>query len=365
MENLKIANPFFARDLDYMAGKFPRAEHFESGTILITGCAGFLGFTFSHYFAHLPQVRRIILLDTFLLSRPDWLAGLALDPRVSVHQFDIARDDLTAIPGAAEATHVLHMASIASPFFYRKYPLETVDANIWGLRKLLDFYRGRNSLRGLLFFSSSEIYGDPEASRIPTDEEYRGNVSCLGPRACYDEAKRFGETLCEIFADREGVPIRVVRPFNNYGPGMSPADRRLPADFAQAILSGKDITILSSGTPTRTFCYVADAVVGYLLALTHSEFDVFNIGTETPEISIRQFAEICASKGKLVCGYAGAISFGKSEDREYLANNPERRCPNINKARRVLGYAPEILVEQGVEQFLKFLWHEQHPSSAS
>jgi nucleoside-diphosphate-sugar epimerase len=186
----------------------------------------------------------------------------------------------------------VHGASIASPTFYRKYPVETLDANIWGLRHILDLYRGRDTLKGLLFFSSSEIYGDPDPSAIPTPETYRGNVSCHGPRACYDESKRFGETMAWVYAQQFGMPITVARPFNNYGPGMRLGDKRLPADFALAVTEGRDLVILSDGTPTRTFCYVADAVAGYLLCLLHGSYDYFNIGIDKPEIMVRELAEI-------------------------------------------------------------------------
>ena len=146
------------------------------------------------------------------------------------------------------------MASIASPSFYRKYPIETLDANIWGLRRLLDFYCEKN-IRGLAFYSSSEIYGDPTPENIPTPETYRGNVDCQGPRACYDEAKRFGETMCYLFHQKYNMPITIIRPFNNYGPGVRLNDARVLADFANAVRQNKDIVMFSDGSPTRTFCY--------------------------------------------------------------------------------------------------------------
>src|SRR5690606_23053156 len=116
---------------------------------------------------------------------------------------------------ASGPVHVIHAASIASPTYYRQFPVETIDANIWGLRRILDQARELD-LRGLLFFSSSEIYGDPPPDQIPTNEEYRGNVSCTGPRACYDESKRFGETIAWVYAQQYGTPITIARPFNNY-----------------------------------------------------------------------------------------------------------------------------------------------------
>ena len=144
-----------------------------------------------------------------------------------------------------------------------------MDANINGLRSLLDWSLRRSAsaarpVEGFLFFSSSEIYGDPTPENIPTPETYRGNVSCTGPRACYDESKRYGETLCVNFAHQYGLPVQIARPFNNYGPGLKITDRRVIPDFARDILDGRDIVMLSDGSATRTFCYVADAVDGLL-----------------------------------------------------------------------------------------------------
>src|SRR3977135_861476 len=141
-----------------------------------------------------------------------------------------------------------------------------MDANVGGLRNLLDYglrqAKSGSPLSGFLFFSSSEIYGDPPPDQIPTPETYRGLVSCTGPRACYDEAKRYGETLCVAFARQHGVATRLAPPFNNYGPGLKINDGRVLPDFARDALAGRDIVMLSDGSATRTFCYAADAIVG-------------------------------------------------------------------------------------------------------
>ena len=220
-----------------------------------------------HFFSRFQKelgIENIIGVDNFLLGRPEWINSLTENSTsLKVHAIDITDAKMEKIPEAEKADIIIHMASIASPTFYRKYPLETVDANIWGLRKLLDYYKNK-SVRGFLFFSSSEIYGDPAPECIPINEEYRGNVSTMGPRACYDEAKRFGETLCHIFSAQFELPITIARPFNNYGPGMHLGDKRVPADFARAIFSNQDIEIFSDGSPTRTFCYISDAITGYL-----------------------------------------------------------------------------------------------------
>ena len=210
----------------------------------------------------------------------------------------------------------------------------------------------------MLFFSSSEIYGDPNSSSIPTNEEYKGNVSCHGPRACYDESKRFGETLCWVYAKEYGMPITIARPFNNYGPGMSLTDKRLPADFANNIIEGRDLIIFSDGSPTRTFCYISDAITGYLLCLTYGQYDYFNIGNNIPEISVSEFAKIFKSNGHKVFGYQGSIFHKKSDDIDYMTDNPNRRCPDISKARKKLNYIPKVNVEEGVERYLKFLKEE-------
>jgi UDP-glucuronate decarboxylase len=158
-----------------------------------------------------------------------------------------------------------------------------------------------------------------------------------------------------LFAQHYNMPIDVVRPFNNYGPGMKINDKRVPADFALDIKENRNIEILSNGSPTRTFCYIADAVCGYLKVLLHGTYDYFNIGIDKPEISISQLAEIYVTAGKEIFGYTGKVVYATSCEKEYLTNNPQRRCPDINKARRVLGYSPSISAEDGVRRFLTFI----------
>lgn len=352
-------NKILEEDLQRIHESFEERSKLTGSTVLITGCAGFLGFAFLNYFLAYAEelgLRKVIGLDNFLLSRPKWLDDLEKQHKhkLELQKFDIVTDDIASIPGADEAGYVLHLASIASPTFYRRYPIETIDANIWGLRRLLDFYQDRG-LQGLLFFSSSEIYGDPVAEAIPTPESYNGNVASIGPRACYDEAKRFGETICYNFAEKFEMPITVARPFNNYGPGMSLEDKRVPADFAKAALEGRNIEIFSDGTPTRTFCYITDAITGYLKILTHGRFDVFNIGIEKPEISIRDFAELNVNAARDLFGHDIQAEFEPPPEANYLTHNPNRRCPDISKARKLLNYNPVVSVEEGIPRFLKYL----------
>jgi len=332
---------------------------FQGSTILLTGGAGFLGYYFITFFSHFQKelgIKRVICLDNFQVGCPKWLQDLSEAGKVELHKFNVITDDIASVPGAEAADYIYHMASIASPIFYRKYPIETLDANIWGLRSLLDFYCEKK-IRGLVFFSSSEIYGDPTPDNIPTPETYRGNVDCQGPRACYDEAKRFGETMCYLFNQKYNMPITIIRPFNNFGPGMRLNDARVPADFANAVLQNKDIKMFSDGSPTRTFCYITDAITGYIKGLLYAKdgFEAFNIGMDKPEISIKKLAEIYTEAGKEVFDYTGKATFAISEDKEYLQNNPNRRCPVIDKARKLLNYNPQVSVEQGVRYFLEYI----------
>lgn len=335
-----------------------RAE-FWGSTVLFTGGAGFLGYYFIQFLTHYRQdlgIKKVICLDNFQVGCPQWLKELSGDGAVELHKFNVITDDVANVPGAEDADYIYHMASIASPIFYRKYPIETLDANIWGLRRLLDFYC-KKPIKGLAFYSSSEIYGDPTPENIPTPESYRGNVDCQGPRACYDEAKRFGETMCYLFHEKYAMPISIIRPFNVYGPGLRLNDARVPADFAKAIWKNQDIVIYSDGRPTRAFNYITDAVTGDLKALLHARkgFETFNIGEDRPEISIQRLAEIYIEAGKEILGYTGQVRFAVSEDPDYLTNNPSRRCPVIDKARTLLGYAPQVPVEQGVRYFLEYI----------
>ncbi|MCL2208698.1 MAG: NAD-dependent epimerase/dehydratase family protein [Treponema sp.] len=329
----------------------------RDAVILITGACGFLGYYLMHFLRQTASdlgIKKVIALDNFMLGKPAWLEKFTGNPFFVIEQFDIISGNIGEVQFADNANYIIHMASIASPVFYRKYPIETLDANIWGLRKLLDFYREK-SIKGFLFFSSSEIYGDPDSKNIPTPEEYFGYVSITGPRACYDESKRFGETMCMLFAQQYNMPVSVARPFNNYGPGMKLNDKRVPADFALAVFEGHDIDILSNGSPTRTFCHIADSAGGYLKILLHGKYDYFNIGIEKPEITVNDLAQIYVKAGKEIFNYKGQVKYTVSSDNHYLTNNPQRRCPDITKAKSVLGYNPVIYAEEGIQRFLKYL----------
>jgi UDP-glucuronate decarboxylase len=314
--------------------------------LLIVGGAGFLG-----YYLVQSAVRAgidVTVYDNFSRGTPDWLLSLE---KVTTVKHDITHP----MPSEADFGYLIHAGSIASPTFYRNYPIETMDANVNGLRNLLDYSVG-HGVKGFLFYSSSEIYGDPTPENIPTPEDYRGYVSCTGPRACYDEAKRYGETLCVNFARVHGVPVKAARPFNNYGPGLKITDRRVIPDFVRDVLAGRDIVMLSDGSPMRTFCYVADAVIGYYKVLVNGRpGEAYNVGVENPEISMADLAERIVALGRDLFGYGGRVVRQVSSDADYLIDNPNRRCPVITKARDELGYDPKIGIDEGLRRSM--LWY--------
>jgi len=355
-------------DLDSMCANLKEEFACLSGKrLLITGGAGFLG----HYFVQAalhwnnqvhPEAHpiKVVIYDSCVRGMPQWLSKLEGDPNLTLIRHDI-RNPLPSEMG--DFQYIIHAASIASPTYYRRDPIGTMDANVNGLRMLLEYSRGQKEkgrpVEGFLFFSSSEIYGDPSSDSIPTPETYRGLVSCTGPRACYDEAKRYGETLCVNFAQQLGIPVKVARPFNNYGPGLKISDRRVIPDFARDIMDGRDIVMLSDGSPRRTFCYAADAVTGYYKVLTKGHTgEAYNIGVEVPEISMVELAEKLAGLAKELFGYKGKVIRQASQDTNYLIDNPNRRCPVIMKARAHIGYNPTVSLGEGLKRSL--IWYNEN-----
>lgn len=354
-------------DLDYICDNLANELNAIAGKkLLITGGAGFLGYYLVQSVLHWNErvfndkKIKVTVYDNYIRGVPDWLSNLSGNQYLELFKHDM-RNPLPKDIGSYE--YIIHAASIASPIYYRKYPIETMDANVNGLRSLLEYSlhqkeKGR-PVEGFLYYSTSEIYGDPTPENIPTPETYRGNVSCTGPRACYDEAKRYGETLAVNFARQHELHIKTARPFNNYGPGLKITDRRVLPDFARDVLSGRDIVMLSDGSPTRTFCYVADAIIGYYKILTKGQDgEAYNIGVSEPEISMRDFASKVVGLAKDLFGYEGKLVHKTSSDKDYLVDNPNRRCPIIDKARSHLNYNPSISLEEGLKRSL--LWYRDN-----
>ena len=367
---LPSLDELLGRDLDYIRDNLRQEFGAIAGkNLLITGGAGFLGYYLVLAALHWNKSAgsssriRVTVYDNFVRGTPSWLTALQGDPSLTL----VRQDMIQPLPAdIGDFAYIIHAAGIASPMYYRKYPLQTIDANINGLRNLLDYSvrqaeRGK-PVEGFLFYSSSEIYGDPAPEFIPTAEDYRGNVSCTGPRACYDESKRFGETICVTFARQHGVAVKMARPFNNYGPGLKITDGRVLPDFARDVLNGRDIVMYSDGSPKRTFCYSADAITGYYKVLVRGHpGEAYNIGVERPEISIAELADKVITTARELFDYRGKLVRNASAESDYLVDNPNRRCPVIEKARSHLGYDPGILVDDGLRRSL--MWYHYNRSA--
>lgn len=343
--------------LDQLAGKH----------ILITGGRGFLGRYLTAVLAELNARHlvgrevRVTVLDNFISAGE---AGRDMPdlPHVRFVEHDVIKPyyprpasgrgwtgTLLDKPGE-RIDFILHAAGIASPAHYRKYPLETLEVATTGLKNSLELARANPGCR-LLFFSSSEIYGDPTEGNVPTPEIYRGNVACLGARAAYDESKRLGETLIQIYQQQFGVHGMIVRPFNFFGCSMQPTDYRVLPNFAAKISLGESIEIYGDGKQTRTYCYVADGVGGILRVLLLGRAgEPYNIGNPTPEISVNDLSSIINGLG---FKHTAVI---KDHPASYPADEPQRRCPDISKAQRELGYTPRISLEEGLRRF--FTWSQ-------
>jgi UDP-glucuronate decarboxylase len=329
------------------------AVKLSDSTVLLTGASGFLG---KYFMAVLSGIRkkypesklRVIAIDNYTTSKREDIA----QGDIGDHVEWIYADAKIASELPDKFDYIIHAAGIASPQHYRARPLETIYVAVDVTRSLLE--RAKKDNARFLFFSSSEIYGDPISNEVPTKETYRGNVTSRGPRACYDESKRLGETLCWVYSENYGVHASVVRPFNVYGPGMMPTDYRVLPNFAWSVASGKEITIYGDGKQTRTFCYITDAIIGFLKVLVNSEQpEVFNVGNPSPEISINDLVKVIGN----VLNIEPLISHVNYPD-SYPADEPMRRCPDINKIQTLLNYAPSVNLEEGLKRF--FRWSEMY-----
>lgn len=325
------------------------AERLAGQTVLISGGAGFLGKYFLGVFSSLnehvlAEPCRVISVDNYITGERDQ----NFDYSDQHHILDVWGDVTYPLPVREDINYIIHAAGLASPVYYMKYPLETIESAVTGAKNLLELARQNKHLAGFLFFSSSEIYGDPDPTAIPTPETYYGNVSSVGPRACYDESKRLAETICTIYHQQHGIPVKMVRPFNIFGPGMKHNDRRVVPMFAYQALNGLPITVHGDGHQTRTFCYITDAMVGFLkVLLAGRPGEAYNIGNEANEISMRDLAHVFVELAGEAASYQ-LIPYPAT----YPAGEPQRRCPDLTKARQELRYAPQVNFRDGLARAL-------------
>lgn len=317
-------------------------------TLLISGGSGFLGRyflrTFQYLNAHvLKKPMRVISIDNLITGDRD--NAFKNDPNI----LDLWADVTQPLPIRENIDYIIHAAGLASPVYYQQYPLETIESAVTGAKNLLELAHKNPKVQGFLFFSSSEIYGDPDSKAVPTPETYFGHVSSVGPRACYDESKRLTETICTIYHQKYGIPVTMVRPFNVFGPGMKHNDRRVVPMFAYQALNGEVLTVHGDGSQTRTFCYITDAIEGFLrVLLLGKPGNAYNIGNDDNEISMRNFAGLFSDF--IPGAKCQLIAYPPS----YPAGEPQRRCPDLTKAKKQLGYKPKVSMREGLKRFIRW-----------
>jgi UDP-glucuronate decarboxylase len=302
--------------------------------VLVTGGAGFLG---SHLCEHLlAQSNDVLCVDNYFTGRKDNIAHLLSNPH-----FEAMRHDIT-FPLYVEVDEIYNLACPASPIHYQYDPVQTTKTSVIGAINVLGLAKRVGAK--VLQSSTSEVYGDPTVH--PQTEEYRGNVNPLGPRACYDEGKRCAETLFFDYLRQHKTRIKVARIFNTYGPRMHPNDGRVVSNFIMQALRGDDITLFGDGSQTRAFCYVED-LVGGLIRLMATDDEVtgpVNIGNPH-EISVRELAE-------RVIRLTGSRS--RTVFRPLPQDDPTQRCPDIALARRILGWEPNVKLDEGLARTIGY-----------
>ncbi len=312
----------------------PDDMYLTAKRILVTGGAGFLG---SHLCATLlEQGHEVLCVDNFFTGRRGNLRHLLNNPR-----FEVMRHDVT-FPLYVEVDEIYNLACPASPFHYQHDPVQTTKTAVHGAINMLGLAK-RVGAR-ILQASTSEVYGDPQIH--PQTEDYVGHVNPIGPRSCYDEGKRCAETLFFDYHRQHGLPIKVARIFNTYGPNMHPDDGRVVSNFIMQALAGEPITIYGDGSQTRSFCFVSDLIDG-LIKLMESPDEVtgpINLGNPV-ELSIRELAESVIR----MTGSTSELVFHPLPQ-----DDPIQRQPDITRAREQLGWSPRVPLEDGLEATITY-----------
>ena len=309
--------------------------------ILVAGGAGFIG---SHLCERLlADGHEVMCIDNFITGRQ-----ANVEPLLSSTAFTLLESNIIEeLPPLPTVDRIYHLASPASPPGYQRYPIETLRVNSEGTRRLLEFASECDA--SFLYASTSEAYGDP--LEHPQREEYRGNVSSIGPRSMYDEAKRYGEAMTMAYSRSRNVAAGIVRIFNTYGPHSDPFDGRMVPNFITQALMGQPITVYSDGNQTRSLCFVSDLVDGLMRAMESEDAkgEVVNLGNPE-EHTILHFAE-------LICKLADSGSELVFTE-PAVGDDPQRRRPDITKARAMLGWEPRVSLRDGLSRTIAYFREE-------
>lgn len=323
------------------------ATKIKGKNFLITGGAGFLGSWFSDVVDSFGG--NIVCVDNLSSGSKKNIEHL-----IGKKNFKFVNEDVLDFQTETKFDYIVHMASIATPPLYMRMPIETLDSNISGTRKLLELAK-KDNVKGFIFMSTSEIYGNPPNDQFPTKETFHGIVNSFGPRSMYDEGKRAAEAYCYSYYHKFKLPIRISRTFNTYGPRLDVESTsqygRALIKFVHQAINNNPITIYGDGKQTRSFCYITDQIEGlFRLLLTPGiDGEVFNIGNPK-EFTVTELAEMILK----ITGSESKLSMDSPANYN-LKDDPRRRCPDITKANKMFGYKPKVELEDGLERVVEWM----------
>ncbi len=317
-----------------MPAKKKSSSKSQQPTSVVTGGAGFLGSHLTDLL--LARGHKVIAIDNFVTGSVDNISHLGGNPNFKFIQQDVTEFIFLDVP----VHFVWHFASPASPIDYLEIPIQTLKVGSLGTHKALGLAKNKNAR--FLIASTSEIYGDPLIH--PQTEDYWGNVNTIGPRGCYDEAKRFGEAMTMAYHREHGVETRIVRIFNTYGPRMRLNDGRVVPAFISQALRNKPLTVFGEGKQTRSFCYVSDLIEGIYRLMNSSTSEPVNIGNPH-EMTMLEFAhEIIGATG----------SRSKIAYKPLPQDDPKQRRPDITRAKTVLRWEPKVSLKEGLTKTIEY-----------